>query len=88
MPGSSASQLSKKASPGMFSLAGLRDDVMKAINTAKRYSEGTGLRFDVMYKKQLPAIRTLIDIKLGNHRFDCYMCQLHTQLTDGNGLLW
>lgn len=46
--------------------AGLPEDVLAVINAAPKYGEGTGIRLDVKYKKQLPAIKTLIDIKLAN----------------------
>jgi len=46
--------------------AGLPDEVMEVIDNAPRYGEGTGLRLEVRYKKQLPALRKLLDIKLAN----------------------
>ena len=44
----------------------LPESVVKAINEAPRYAEGTGVRFVVSSTKDLAPLRTLVHIKLAN----------------------
>ena len=40
--------------------------VIKVIDEAPRYAEGTGIRFEVTARKDLAAIKTLTEVKLAN----------------------
>jgi hypothetical protein len=44
----------------------LSKDVLKLLDAATRYAEGTGIRLVVRQKKDLAAIRKLASIKLAN----------------------
>lgn len=44
----------------------LPESIVKAINDAKRYVEGTGFRLKVESKKDLDSIRRLVTIKMAN----------------------
>jgi Protein of unknown function (DUF3788) len=44
----------------------LPSSILKAIADARRYAEGTGVQLMVSTRKDLPAIRKLIEIKLEN----------------------
>jgi hypothetical protein len=44
----------------------LPESVVKAINEAPRYAEGTGVRFVVSSTRDLEPLRTLVHIKLAN----------------------
>jgi hypothetical protein len=44
----------------------LPEHVVAALNQARRYAEGTGLRFEVLGPGDYAAIRTLMSIKLAN----------------------
>jgi hypothetical protein len=46
--------------------AGLPKPVLKLLDEAPHYAEGTGLRLVVKSSKDLPAIRKLVQIKLAN----------------------
>lgn len=46
--------------------ATLSDRILKVVATAPKYPEGTGVRFQVVEEKDLPAIRKLAKIKLEN----------------------
>jgi len=46
--------------------AKLSKAVIKVIDEAPRYAEGTGIRFEVTARKDLAAIKTLTEVKLAN----------------------